>query len=544
MGGAGGSGGVAGGAGSAGTAGAGGTGGASGAGGTGGSAGAAGTAGAAGAGPQTCVMPGTDLQGVLDAGEDLVLCPAQVYELTQALEYKADGQTIATHSAARTPLEFATLRIASAALPHAVYGLGRNDVVIERLVIDGNRGTFGSVSPTEGGLAMVFLGSAANQVARQLVLKNTRTWSNLQFHEGTGDCQGGLIEDNIVLWAGCDPRGNGCTPSDPPGRWGDGISMPCKQTTVRNNLVIDATDVGIVVFGAPGSTVTGNVVASVSRETLGGVALVDALDVYALSGSVANKDAVTDYRGDMIQNNDLMALGSRVHIGVGMGPPIWFGPTWSSARNRGAAVVGNRLHGSAFGYGFVSNGSLEARIEGNQSFATHGGQPDGVNGVAATTGPFLFDPATTVAPVALQPEFVASNQLTSLLRLYSCPKDAQGFWHCDYTEPEARAIVRLAYVEILGRLPDASGWDHYTGRLLNEHLSADALRRELMDSAEFKAHFPGVSSSTMQRHRQAVWERALFETVADAVNASGGWPAASTTFNNSLASLESGAGLP
>lgn len=42
------------------------------------------------------------------------------------------------------------------------------------------------------------------------------------------------------------------------GGWADGISHACANSVVRYNSVIDATDGGIVIFGATGSTISGN----------------------------------------------------------------------------------------------------------------------------------------------------------------------------------------------------------------------------------------------------------------------------------------------
>jgi hypothetical protein len=170
--------------------------------------------------------------------------------------------------------------------------------------------------------------------------------------------------------------------------------------------------------------------------------------------------------------------------------------------------------------------------------------PDGVGGAAAAPGPFLFRPSTTVAPAALQGEFVPHDDLTSLLRLGRCPQNAAGFRACEYTGPEAGAIVYMAYVEMLGREPDADGWNHYAGRLQSELLTGDDLRRILMQSEEFAARCPGVPPSAMQAHRQAVWEGELFRLVGEAVTGGGAWPNAAQLFGGALSALASGAAPP
>lgn len=494
-----------------------------------------------------CTAPGANLQAILDVGQSLVLCAGQTYDLHAPLTFKVAGQSIST-GAASHPRQYATLRIADTSVGHAVMSQGLDNVRLERVVVDGNRQALGPYAggSFNGGIctdcyALVLLVAAQGQTVRHTLLKNTRTWSSLQLHEGQGQCRNGLVENNVVLWAGCDARGNGCAPGEPPTKWGDGISIPCRDTVIRNNLVLDATDVGIVLFGAPGSSAENNLVASVSRETFGGVALVDAMDLYALSGSRANRDVVTDYRGDQVRGNHLRALGGRVHIGVAVGPPIWFGPDWLAARSRGATIADNHLAGDAFGYGFVSNGSEEVRFEGNQSGAQHGGDGDGVNGAVAAPAPFLYRPSTTVNPAALQPGFVAQEALTSLLRLGRCPKSG-GFQRCDYTDAEARGIVRFAYLEILGREPDAGGEQHFRQRLLGDrNLTADELRRELMASAEFQKRSPGVAPAAMQGYRQRLWENALLDVLAADLGGGKPWPSAVSLFDRALAALAKGA---
>lgn len=57
--------------------------------------------------------------------------------------------------------------------------------------------------------------------------------------------------------------------------WADGISLACTNSTVRNNLIIDAPDGGIVIFGAPGSIIEGNIIRAETRTLLGGITMVD-----------------------------------------------------------------------------------------------------------------------------------------------------------------------------------------------------------------------------------------------------------------------------
>jgi hypothetical protein len=75
----------------------------------------------------------------------------------------------------------------------------------------------------------------------------TRGWSTLHIIEGTvtnnvPTCQTATIQDNTISDAGTDTSGH----------WADGISLSCGDSKVEYNTVTNATDGGIVVFGAPG----------------------------------------------------------------------------------------------------------------------------------------------------------------------------------------------------------------------------------------------------------------------------------------------------
>jgi hypothetical protein len=54
---------------------------------------------------------------------------------------------------------------------------------------------------------------------------------------------------------------------------------------------------------------------------------------------------------------------------------------------------------------------------------------------------------------------------------------------------EARQIVRQAYLDILRREPDASGWRQYTNAMLREGWSASDVRRSLANSDEYAQKF-------------------------------------------------------
>lgn len=77
-----------------------------------------------------------------------------------------------------------------------------------------------------------------------------RSWSCLHIAEGPFTCSGVVIQNNDIGPCGTDTFQE----------WADGISLSCSNSIVRNNVISDATDGGIVVFGAPGSLIQNNTI--------------------------------------------------------------------------------------------------------------------------------------------------------------------------------------------------------------------------------------------------------------------------------------------
>src|SRR6185436_14760515 len=96
----------------------------------------------------------------------------------------------------------------------------------------------------------------------------------------------------------------------PDGNWADGISLACGNSLVANNVIQDATDGAIVIFGAPGSTVQNNTIVAVNRQLLGGINLVDYAPVNG------------NYAGTRVLNNVIRGEGAFIKVGIAMGPQI------------------------------------------------------------------------------------------------------------------------------------------------------------------------------------------------------------------------------
>ncbi|MBM4152059.1 MAG: DUF4214 domain-containing protein, partial [Kiritimatiellaceae bacterium] len=452
------------------------------------------------AAPQVVVKPGDDLQAVLDSGADLVLKPGCIYDLSKELVYKKAGQKISTQNA-HYPSQFATLRIANWDLLQLVNAGGVEGAVLEHVILDEKRYKL-SIKPklyidgkpaTEPSLAYFGDQGGDNQIIRECVFVNARCWSTLKVHEGARNV---LVENNIVLGAGGDCRGNGREQNEGRVKWGDGITFASRDSMIRNNMIIDPTDVGFVLFGSPGTIAESNVIAAISRESLGGANLVDPLDFYKLS------ENETDYRGVKVRNNTVDAFGARIHVGYPVGAPVW------SPKNRGKFLTGgevtdNVMTGEAGGYGFAAHTLKNWKITGNTSTATYSGIADGLAPTNRAHEPtaFVYDPKT-VENSALQPEFVPCNpHIDHLLRCNHGPQDEKGYRIYPYGDAEAKAVVKAAYLEMLGREADEGGLKEHVAFLQANTLNADGIRRRMMASEEFKGRYGTVAPEDLHVYR-------------------------------------------
>jgi hypothetical protein len=483
---------------------------------------------------QATVAPGSDLQAVLDRGDDLVLQQKAVYMIAEPLRYRKPGQRIFTGNA-QYPSQFATLRIGNRNQTRLVTAGGIPGAVLEHVICDGRRYEFGIPSLEETGgktqPSLVLFGERGghDQIIRESVFLNARSWSAVKVHEGARNVR---VENNFIFGAGADCRGNGREGTECRIVWGDGISFAARDSIVRNNLIIDSTDVGFVLFGAPGTLAENNVVAAISRESLGGANLVDPISFYRLG------ENETDYRGVRVRNNLVDAFGSRIHIGFPMGAATW-GPRHKGQTLVGAEVTRNIMAGGAGGYGFAVHGVREWRVVDNTSTASYSGIADGLgpNRRAHPPAPFVYDPAT-VGNVELQQEFVKCDpHLVHLLRCNHGPKDELGYRIYPYGDAEAVAVVQAAYLEMLGRSASDAELRESVAMLQANTLNADKLRRRLMESAEFRKHFGRMAPEDLHPYRTRLWLGICDALIRDAVKTTGQWPPAVEIYRGALDAL-------
>lgn len=342
-----------------------------------------------GGGPSSdaCIPSGDqhDINGRLNrTGDVAVLCPGAIFALTAPVEFSRDGQQVYTEGLP-TDDQRAVLRVTSLSQTTAVSMSHRSDAVLSNIIVDGNRAMLGPL----GGDALIQAGdSASRQIIREVKAFGTRSWSTLHLFEGGSPrCTGALVENNDFGPAG-----------QPDGSWADGISLACTNSVVRNNTITDATDGAIVIFGAPGSLIEGNVIRAESRTLLGGINMVD-------FGPTSG-----DFTGTVVSGNVIDAVGAVIRIGLGMGWRVWtcIDPN-QDVTLFGAVVTGNILQGEHMQYGFAVDGVRDWTVTDNVDSATHSGTPTvGCGGIVASP-PAGFQLHSNRAAGTFQQEFTEAN---------------------------------------------------------------------------------------------------------------------------------------
>ncbi len=340
--------------------------------------------------PRPCIASGnqTAINARLRVAGVAVLCPNAVFDLTAPVTFTAAGQQVYTLGQPTNDTR-ATLRIASGTLTTAVVMRDFDNAVLSNVIVDGNRPSLGPGS----GDALIYAGGySSGQVIRDSKIMNTRSWSSLQLIQGystSQPCTGALVQDNEIGPAG----------SSDNMQWADGISLACTHTTVRGNVITDATDGGIVVFGAEGSLIEGNTIRAQKSTLLGGINMVDVPP----DGS--------SYAGTVVKDNTIDASGAVIRIALAMGPRVWLclPPDAPGDTVSGGTVTGNTLRGSKMQYGYAVDGVTDWTVTGNVDEATHSGRPtvDCFGRVAARPAGFLYDPAR--ADGDFQSEFASAH---------------------------------------------------------------------------------------------------------------------------------------
>ncbi len=295
---------------------------------------------------------GSAIQSALDGGRDAMLCKGAEFDVRQKLDYTTGGQSIYTEGHP-TKEDRAVLNIGASDLTTVIKETDQANVELKSVIVDGNRPEQGY---KDGEALLIFGRDARGATVEDVKAKHTRSWSVLHLPRWGGECPGITVKSSTFGPAGT---------AD--GRWADGISLACENADVTGNRIVDATDGGIVIFGATGSTVKENTIVAKNRTLLGGINMVD----YGNDGNAIH----SDYSGTTVEGNTIDAEGALIKIALGMGPSVWNWCHHAGDRNRGGTVKNNTLEGDHMGYGFVVDGVRNWTVTGNTDNSSHAGVP-------------------------------------------------------------------------------------------------------------------------------------------------------------------------
>ncbi|GMK54550.1 hypothetical protein CspeluHIS016_0111360 [Cutaneotrichosporon spelunceum] len=237
----------------------------------------------------------------------------------------------------------AKLRIVSDRVATATQGdcLRCARVAVRNLIIDGSRRTLGRVREASTSPGLVILGGNEGQAVRECAISDPCGFTAVHAREGA--------KLNY--------------PESSPWGWSlaNGVSIACHNSIVRDNVLTDCTDTGVVVYCSPGTKIEENHVTTKRRSAIGGILLVDA------------EPFSRDYSGIMVKGNVLDASGQAMRVGIGIGPSV-LSDDMETIINDGS-VIGNHLTGDYMGYGIATAGLQGWTIRDNLDDARYMGQP-------------------------------------------------------------------------------------------------------------------------------------------------------------------------
>jgi len=361
----------------------------------------------------------------------LSLCPSAQYMIQAPIVFTAPNQEISTLGYP-TDDSRATLVVSgpvanSQGHTTAVDGTcgNCNGVKLRNIQVNGNRA---GAAPTPGGANIEMGGANSNQLIEYVHSYDTRSWSCLHVAEGSLLCKNVVVQNNDIGPCG----------SDKFQQWADGISVSCRSAVVRNNVITDPTDGGIVLFGSPGTHVENNTIQIMNSTLLGGINMVDFLPWNG------------NYTGTVVQNNTIMggfaaksstsasqkdgenADNVMIKIGLAVGPRTWFVNAFGSNVSFSGTVLGNSLTG-AFGYGMAISSAQNFTVQGNKlfgntSFIGSRGPNCSTTDTTPPSGPFIVQ-SSNVAASNLQSDFVNVQDASGLTCVV--PPDGGNYWPYD-----------------------------------------------------------------------------------------------------------------
>ncbi|KAF3396760.1 hypothetical protein DPV78_008258 [Talaromyces pinophilus] len=239
------------------------------------------------------------------AGTIVQLCAGTTLSVTGTITFTADNQELSTSGYPTDDTRAIIQPAAGSNVSMLLSGYGFDGLRVKNIQFDGLRPSLGLV---ENGGATIELGQSSNGIEiSNIVSKNARAWSCLHLIQGGTDtpCTNVTISNNQI-----GPCGNEGHNSAGVAQWADGISFACRDSLIENNYVEGSTDGGIVLFGAPGTTVQGNtIVSSMTDAGFGAINMVD----YLYDGSYAN----------VVVTNNTITGQKLFNAGIAIGAFAW-----------------------------------------------------------------------------------------------------------------------------------------------------------------------------------------------------------------------------
>lgn len=233
--------------------------------------------------------------------------------------------------------------------------------------VDGGRGRLNYSESFRDDISVLLKGGTGTQVS-DCLLSDTSGWTNLQVY-GSGEglpCNNVSIVHNLVTAYSSKHYSPNPANVHP---WADGLSCACESALIQENEIVDATDVGIIIYRA-----TPAIQRSIVRNNKVFSAGNSAYSAYAADPLTVPPGAPVprDFTGSKVQNNTLWTgPNSHFDIALSVGTRAFFGDASvnpdPSALGTGATFTGN-VTGSLsarVGSGIGVCGMLNATVQSN-----------------------------------------------------------------------------------------------------------------------------------------------------------------------------------
>lgn len=239
-------------------------------------------------------------------------------------------------------------------------GVAEGRAQLQHIWVDGHRGPVEANVPD---VNVAVSGGSGAEVSGCRI-NSSAGWTNILADgmSAGAPCSRAVISRNLITeYTSCHSQ------PDAPNLWTDGISTSCENTLIEDNQIVDATDVGIVIFKGTEST-TQRSVARRNHVFSAGNAAWAALAADPLFGPYSRE---FDFTGTRFEDNLIWSGNGHFDIGmlVGTAAIAWGGPP---DIGRGAAFTGNSVGWPALAcsarvdFGIAVSGMMDATVAGNR----------------------------------------------------------------------------------------------------------------------------------------------------------------------------------